>query len=416
MSNQKDPVEEVKELFNRLGSVFHKALINNIVAFAVAMTIVLYISGNNKDPYVSDDIFNFMNILTNPCNKQLRGGSGISTAINDLSDAAGKVQNLGKTINKLTANVKGDIDRDKYLKDTLKSFTDKYCNETNIDEMDAIDCVSYVLHSSWLSCYNSIEWLNAGIIGCLSIQSEFWFIKENYYIGILIAFFLFIFLVKASSKMVATLIKLTLNTSVSKSQTYINTIFFSIFSSFLSVLILYFILAIAAYVIFLFHGIINVKSEQSSSTIRFVFGFLIIMIPALFGYNVTSSVSAEVPDININLPNTDKTPPPPRPPCNNTGSSLSQLIVIFIIPFMAAFYCFCQVIYRGLLGIGSAFDSSDMQYANKMKMIGGYFVFFVLIYTLWPIFIHFSLPTIIKSFGASDFLPLYYANVDKFNL
>ena len=408
-----DPVDGVKEMITRFGNIFHKAFINYIIIFAIAMSIVLYISGDNKESYVSDDIFNFMNILANPCNKQLRGGSGISTAINDLSDAASKVQNLGKTINKLTANVKGDIDRDKYLKDTLKTFTDKYCNETNIDEMDAIDCISYVLHSSWLSCYNTIQWLNAGILACLSLQSEFWFVKPNYCIGIFIAFVLFLFLVKASSRVVSTGIQLTLNTSMSKSRTYINSIVFSVFSSFLSILFLYFIVAIIVYVVFLFHGIINVKSEQSSSTIRFVFGFLIIMIPALFGYNVTSSVTSELPNVNVS-PGSPS--PPPRPPCNNTASRLSQLVVIFIIPFMAALYCFCQMSYRGLMGIGSAFDTSDMQYASKMKMVGGYFVFFILVYTLWPIFIHFSLPSIIKSFGARDFMPIYYANVDKFNL
>lgn len=414
MSNEKDPVEEVKELVSRFGSVFYNAFINYIIAFTIAISIVLYISGDKKESYASDDIFNFMNILVNPCNKQLRGGSGISTAINDLSDAATKVQNLGKTINKLTSNVKKDIDRDKYLKDTLKSFTDKYCTETNIDEMDAIDCVSYVLHSSWLTSYNAIQWLNTGIIACLALQSEFWFVKPNFYIGIFIAFVLFIFLVKLSSRVVASGIQLTLNTSASKSRSYINSIIFSMFSSFLSILFLYFIIAIAAYVIFLFHGIINIKSEQSSNTIRFVFGFMILMIPALFGYNVTSSVSSELPDVGVSTPG--KTPPPSRPPCNNTASTLSQLVVIFIIPFMAAFYCFCQIIYRGLLGIGSAFDTSDMQYAGKLKMIAGYFVFFILVYTLWPIFIHFSLPSIIKSFGARDFMPMYYANVDKFNL
>lgn len=414
MSNEKDPVEEVKELVSRLGTVFYKAFINYIIVFAIAISIVLYISGDKKDSYVSDDIFNFMNILTNPCNKQLRGGSGISTAINDLSEAASKVQNLGKTINKLTTNIKGDIDRDKYLKDTLKSFTDKYCNETNIDEMDAIDCISYAVHSSWLTCYNAIQWLNVGILSSLALQFEFSFIKPNYYIGIFIAFVLFIFLVKLSSTIVASGIQLTLNTSVSKSRSYINTIIFSIFSSLLSILFLYFIVAIVAYVVYLFHAIINVKSEQSSSTIRFVFGFLIIMIPVLFGYNATSSISSELPDVGISTP--DKTPPPSRPPCNNTASTLSQLVVIFILPFMASVYCFCQFIYRGLLGIGNAFDRSDMQYSSKMKMVGGYFIFFILLYTLWPIFIHFSLPSIIKSFGARDFMPIYYAHVDKFNL
>ena len=358
-----------------------------------------------------------MNILVTPCNKQLRGGSGISAAIDNLSNSAGKIQNVGKNINKLTENVKGDIDHDKYLKDTLKAFTDKYCNETPIDDIDVVDCIAFVLHSSWLACYNAIQWINAGILLCLSLQIDFLFVKPNYFIGIFVAFVLFLFLVKASSTIVSAGIQLLFNSSSSKSRNYINSVIYSIFSSFLSIMFLYFIVAIVAYVIYLFHGIINIKSEQSSSTIRFVFGFLIIMIPALLGYNTSLSVEPpDLPNPGFTASNQNKISSPPKPPCNNSATTLSQLIVVFILPFMASVYCFCQLIYRGLVGIGNAFDTNDMQYASKLKMIAGYFIFFLLVYTLWPLLIHFSIPTLIKSFGGEDYMQVYYSNVQKFNL
>ena len=87
---------------------------------------------------------------------------------------------------------------------------------------------------------------------------------------------------------------------------------------------------------------------------------------------------------------------------------ISNMIFIFIIPFLASLYCLAQLVYRGLSGIVVAMDTSDMQHANKMKMVFGYLVFFIILYTLWPVFLYITMPNLIKSFATKEYLDLYY--------
>lgn len=416
-------IDELKELITTVTDIFFNSFVNNIILFAISLIIICFISSDNSEPYVSDDIFHFMKILTDPCKKELRGGSGISSAINKLSTAADSVQNVGNTIDKYTTNVKRDVDLEKYLKETLQSLTDKYCSdETNINELSLIDSAFYAVHSSWLASYNAIQWVNAGIIACIGMKMDWMFLKPYHYVGIFIAFVLFMMLIKASTSFVASVLEVALNTTNTKSAEYINSIVFSCFSSFLGILFLYFIVACIAYVTFLPFGFINIKSEQSATKLQFMYIFLGSMVLFLYGLDVTSEVN--VPDVpqSSDLANVDGTPkgdrptPAPKPPCNTSADTLSNMLFIFIIPFLASLYCLAQLVYRGLYGIAGAMDTSDIQHANKIKMVGGYFVFFVLLYTLWPIFLYITVPTIIKTFGTKDFLDMYYKKIKDFNL
>jgi hypothetical protein len=232
-----------------------------------------------------------------------------------------------------------------------------------------------------------------------------------------VAFILFMILIKGSSTFVETMIQYTMNTSKGMASSYINSVLYSCLSGFLSVLFLYFAVASVAYVTFLAYGAINIKSEQSATTLQFMYIFLGLMLLFLFGYNIVPSI--DVPDMPSmpDIPNYDGTSradrptPAPKPPCNNSSQTLSQVIIIFILPVIAALYCLGQLVYRGLIGITSAMDTSDMQHASKMKMVFGYFVFSILLYTLWPILLHFTIPSIIKSFGTKELLTLYYSRV-----
>jgi len=422
-------VAELKELMNTVTDIFFNSFVNYIVLFAITIIIVCFVSSDNSEPFVSDDIFHFMKLLTNPCNKELRGGSGISSAINKLSTASDTVKNLGNTIDQYTTNVKHDVDLEKYLKDSLISLTDKYCSDdTNINELTVIHSAMYAVHSSWLACYNAIQWVNAGIMRCICLKIDWMFLKPHHYIGIFIAFNLFMILIKASTTFVASIIELVLNTTKTKSDEYINTVVFSCFSSFLGILLLYFSVACVAYVTFLSYGFINIKSEQSATTLQFMYLFLGSMVLFLYGYDVTSAV--EVPDLpqtpdlsyledltNLDgTPKTDRPSPPPKPPCNTSASTLSNTTFIFIIPFLASLYCLAQLVYRGLSGIVVAMDTSDIQHANKMKMVFGYLVFFIILYTLWPVLLYITMPKLIKSFATKEYLDLYYKKLKDFNL
>jgi hypothetical protein len=418
-------IAELKELMNTVTEIFFNSFINYIVLFAITIIIICFISSDNSESYVSDDIFHFMKILTDPCKKELRGGSGISSAINKLSTASDTVKNVGNTIDKYTTNVKHGVDLEKYLKETLGSLTDKYCSDdTNINELTVIHSAMYAVHSSWLASYNAIQWVNAGIMKCIGLKIDWMFIKSYHYIGIFIAFVLFTMLIKASTTFVASLIELALNTTNTKSAEYINTVVFSCFSSFLGILLLYFTVASIAYVTFLSYGLVNIKSEQSATTLQFMYLFLASMILLLYGFDVTSAV--DVPDVpqssdlsNLDgTPKTDRPTPEPKPPCNTSASTLSNLMFIFIIPFLASLYCLAQLVYRGLSGMVALMDTTDadMQHANKMNMVLGYLVFFIILYTLWPVFLYITIPTIIKSFATKEYLDLYYSKLKLLGL
>jgi hypothetical protein len=257
---------------------------------------------------------------------------------------------------------------------------------------------------------------------CIGLKIDWMILKPYHYIGIFIAFNLFMILIKASTTFVASIIELALNTTNTKSAEYINTVVFSCFSSFLGILLLYFSVACFAYVTFLSYGFVNIKSEQSATTLQFMYLFLGSMVLFLYGLDVTSAV--DVPDLpqSSDLANLDGTPktdiptPPPKPPCNTSASTLSNMIFIFIIPFLASLYCLAQLVYRGLSGIVVAMDTSDIQHANKMKMVFGYLVFFIILYTLWPVFLYITMPNLIKSFATKEYLDLYYKKLKDFNL
>jgi flagellar biosynthesis protein FlhB len=148
------------------------------------------------------------------------------------------------------------------------------------------------------------------------------------------------------------------------------------------------------------------------------------MILLLYGFDVTSAV--DVPDVpqssdlsNLDgTPKTDRPTPEPKPPCNTSASTLSNLMFIFIIPFLASLYCLAQLVYRGLSGMVALMDTTDadMQHANKMNMVLGYLVFFIILYTLWPVFLYITIPTIIKSFATKEYLDLYYSKLKLLGL
>ena len=409
-----------QQLITTISEIFYKSFIKYILLFGITAIIICFVSSEKSHPYISDDIFHFMKILTDPCTKELRGGSGISSAINKLSDASNTVKNVGNTINQFTSNVKHDVEHEKYLKDTLESLTNKYCSDaTNINELGVFNSGFYAVHSCWLACYNAIQKCNAIIVYCIGLHLDWKFIKSYHFIGIFTVFVLFLFINKASTKFVASLIERILNKPKSKSGQYINTIFYSFFSSFLSIVFLYFFIAIIAYVTFIPYGIINIKSEQSSSSLQFMYLLLGSMFLFLIGLDIASPFKEKtvpkVPVSNLDGSNTENRPnPDPKKPCNKTSSLLSKSMLIFIIPFTAAIYCFAQLIYRGATGFVGAVSTTDIKDSNKLKMVFGYLVFFILLYTLLPIFLYITIPTILKSFRKKDLLPLYYSKIKKF--
>jgi len=412
-------MEEVKELMNTVSEIMYKSFIKYIMLLAITAMIICFVSSENSEPYVSDNIYHFMKILTDPCTKELRGGSGISSAINKLSNASDTVKNVGNTINQITSNVKHDVDHEKYLKNTLESITNKYCSDANnINEIGVLGSFTYVVQSSWLACYNAIQWVNAGIVACIGLKLNWMVFKPYHYVGIFIIFFLFIMLNKASTKFVETILGRILNRS---SKTYVNTIFYTFISSFLSVLFLYFMVAMVAYFTFLPYGFSNIKSDQSSTSLQFMYLFLGSTLLFLVGLDITSPFRDKAAPPTTSVSNLDglkseRPNPEPKKPCNKTSSILSKSLFIFIIPLTAAIYCVAQLIYRGITGVGSAMRTTDMNDSNKLKMVFGYFVFFALLYTLLPIFLYITVPSIIKSFRKKDFLPLYYSKVKKFAL
>lgn len=280
--------------FQDIIGIVKDSLLNNIVLLAIMVIIYLYISADKGQAFVYADIFVFMGLITNPkpCDKKKDKPASppanapvkMGGASEQLSSAASSIKNVGNAINALTANVKQDVEYERYIDETLSKYKETYCDD--IDTMSLIGAFFFVMHSSFLACYNAIQFVNTAIIRMTTMK----ILDPRYYAGIMLLYILFLLITLASSSMVKSLMKL-LNPKPSKSETFLNKILFSIFSALISLFILYFVIACIAYMCYLTYGLVNIKSEQSDLGLKstyFVFLILIplVTIPSIFGVSV----------------------------------------------------------------------------------------------------------------------------------
>jgi hypothetical protein len=118
-----------------------------------------------------------MKILTDPCKKELRGGSGISSAINKLSTASDTVKNVGNTIDKYTTNVKHGVDLEKYLTELKDEQMKKLeaLNEQGATGNKTKDSVGATSSSSFkfpISYVDNKQEVNDNIINDLDDQAK----------------------------------------------------------------------------------------------------------------------------------------------------------------------------------------------------------------------------------------------------
>jgi hypothetical protein len=71
------------------------------------------------------------------------------------------------------------------------------------------------------------------------------------------------------------------------------------------------------------------------------------------------------------------------PPCNNTASSLYQVLITCIIPIIAAIYCIMQLLYRGSMGFLKILDVDDFEHKNKMRQVFGSALFWFILFVLF---------------------------------
>jgi hypothetical protein len=281
-----DSINQMGASFNAMYGIIQDSLLNNIVLFAIMLIIYLYISADGYQSYVYADIFVFMSMLTNPkpCKKEkppepaapappiqtTKGGS----VADQMGNVASSIKNVGNQINSFTASVKKDIDYDAYINDTLGKFKETYCDD--MDTMSLMGAFFFVMHSSFLACYNSIQFLNFAIIKLLTLKV----MDHRYYIGIFILYSLFLLSTLASSSFVSYLMKL-LYPKMPASMAFVNKILFSIFSSIISLFFVYFMISIVAYMTYLSFGVINIKSDQSELGFKIIYLLFIIIIPII---------------------------------------------------------------------------------------------------------------------------------------
>jgi hypothetical protein len=75
-------------------------------------------------------------------------------------------------------------------------------------------------------------------------------------------------------------------------------------------------------------------------------------------------------------------------PCSNVSNLLYQALFMFMIPILASIYCIMQLLYRGLMGIPKFLDFGEIDHANKVKMVFGYAIFWLMFFIILPIFIY----------------------------
>jgi hypothetical protein len=64
------------------------------------------------------------------------------------------------------------------------------------------------------------------------------------------------------------------------------------------------------------------------------------------------------------------------------------------------------------MGVSEMFDFKDDVHMGRLKMIFGYSLLLIVYYTLYPLIVYFSIPTIIKMVGNADLLKTYYSFVN----
>ena len=317
MSDQTDNTDKITNTFEVITNILSNSVFNYIILIAITLMIFVFIAADNGQAYTYVEIFVFMEMLAQVkdaegCNKKpdataaattgaaptapattapattghfggSRGGANaVSSAVVDLTEVSDSIKNVGKAVNKLTSDAKYEIEYKKYVKQTYESFKDKY--KCSMDDIGVLGAFVFVLHSSYLACYNAIQFVNTGIINCLHID---WF-DPRYYIGIMLLYGLFLIAANLSTQMLALIIQLISgDDSLSTSQAYINTIIYSVVSVIVSVFFVYFIVGSIAYVTYLLYGMVNVLSNRGIR-LQMLYFFLIIMIPIAFGFSFIS--------------------------------------------------------------------------------------------------------------------------------
>ena len=317
----------------KINEYFQSTIINNITIFATMLIIYFFISADKTAAYTYSDTFEFMNLVTNPhpCDNvkkekdapannaknnakkdaapdpakifnkseadpiqagtkmmsnmmgKLGNQAGGGSVSENLMKTAYSVQGIGNAINSFTTDVKHDIDYKNYMADTLTKYKSTYCND--IDDMSMFGAFFFILHSSFLACYNSIQQVNLAIVKLIYMKSTI----MNFDAGVLFIYLLFILVSMTSSSFIKFVTNL-IDPSMSSSNTYLFKIIFSTFSAIINLLFVYFIIAIISYFTYLGYGLLNIKSEQSSLTFKLMYAFLIFLpltiLPSTIGVHL----------------------------------------------------------------------------------------------------------------------------------
>jgi hypothetical protein len=283
---------------------FESTVLNNITIFATMIIIYFFISANKLSAYTYMDIFVFMGLLTNPqpCDKKkekkdpeppaptnkaapaantLVGGGAVS---DNLTNIATNMKKIGNSINAFTSDVKQDIDYETYKVETLSRYKETYCNE--MDDMSVFGAFFFILHSSFLACYNAIQLVNTAIIKLIYLK----FSWSPVDLGILAIYILFFILAMSSTSLITHITRL-IDPGANASNKYVQKIILAVFSALISLFFLYFTVATIAYLTYLAYGMLNIKSEQSAITFKVIYGLflflnLAITIPSTLGINL----------------------------------------------------------------------------------------------------------------------------------
>ena len=79
------------------------------------------------------------------------------------------------------------------------------------------------------------------------------------------------------------------------------------------------------------------------------------------------------------------TPSLELPTCDKTSSTLYNLMLMFIIPLIAAIYCIAQLFYRGIMGIEKLFDFKENANLYKLRRVFGYAVSLIVLFLFFPL-------------------------------
>ena len=211
----------------------------------------------------------------------MKGGGTVSE---DLLKVASSLNNVGQAINSFTADVKADLDFESYKVETLSRHKETYCND--MDDMGMFGAFFFILHSSFLASYNAMQMVNESIVRIIYFKTKFLYLD----VGIMLLYLLF-FIVTAASTSFIEFITQLIDPSVSLTDTFTRQLVLSIFSALISLFFIYFMIGTVAYLEYLIYGMVNIKSEQSSTTFKviyaiFLFVNIMITIPSVFGVNL----------------------------------------------------------------------------------------------------------------------------------